>query len=242
MKKAPRLTPFSLLLIFVILGSTCGVQRAHAATVNMFTGTWRVDSPDAAYRDKQSISNLEGLFGFQGRFSFNGSISNYSDGQVCPIPSTCMEVWSGTFSGGSVSWGGSTNQSVEYLFTGTITDGSFSGDAGCNSEGECSNSNRATFSFTSTWTNGWRSDGTLLVDSCTAFLSCLSAPGSIGSLSITTMTPEPGSMTLLGSGILAVAVFLRRRVRNSSPCSQKAPGAVTGVVPERASHFESCSV
>lgn len=31
---------------------------------------------------------------------------------------------------------------------------------------------------------------------------------------MTTITPEPGSMTLLGSGIVAVATFLCRRMRN----------------------------
>ncbi len=239
MKKAPRLTAVFLLPIFAIIGSTWGVQRAHAATVSTFTGSWRLDSDGAgtgsvASRTNQSIDNLRGPIGsdFNGIFSFNGSIGNYSDefgGPGCdPNSFSSCENWSGSLSG-SVSFA-AYNSQAEYTFKGTITAGSFSGTVTCDLEGQCLGENEATFSFTSAiWQeltsasrgpNGWTSAGTLDVGSCIEGCS----PISIGTLSMTTITPtpEPASMALFGSGILAVATFVRRRLSKRSLRSHKA--------------------
>ena len=130
-----------LLASFAIAGSTWGVQRTHAATISTFTGSWNVGNDDEfGIRDKQSISDLTGSIGpnFNGIFSFIPSISNYIDDQVCSPDFHDCENWSGTFSGGSVSFVAYTTQGPyhELFFTGTITDGSFSGGIASDLTGE----------------------------------------------------------------------------------------------------------
>jgi hypothetical protein len=231
MKKAPRLTPLILLPVFAILGSTWGVQFAHAATISAFTGSWQLATDQGAFRDKQGFITLVGPIGsnFTGNFFFRPSISNYSDDHVCSPGFVDCENWSGTFSGGSVAFAAYNSLAV-YTFTGTITGGSFSGGISCDPfDHDCLGENDETLSFTSaiweqttlesTGPNGWRSQGTF--SGGNTIIEVVNGAGpSIGTLSMTTVTttPEPGSTTLMGSGILAVAGFLRRRLRNRSRC------------------------
>jgi len=212
MKKVPRLTSVFLLLILAIIG---GVQRADADTINTFTGTWNMSCEGycaSPWLYFQSLGGLHGLFGsiFDGFFSFDGSVTDYSDDHGCDQLFPCTSHWSGRFDGGSVSFVATDNQGLglEYSFTGMITGGSFSGTYTCDSSG-CFGSNNAMLSFTSTWTNGWRSEGTLNVTSDLGDLP----RGSSGPLSMTTVTPELDSVTLLGSGIIGIAIFLRRGVK-----------------------------
>jgi PEP-CTERM motif len=222
MKKTPRVARIFFLATLAILGSTWGVGPAHADTIGMFTGSWVVQSDfDGASRQDQSIHGLLG-FGSTGEvhLSFDGSISDYSSSGTCaPDFRLCTETWSGVFSGGTVSFDGYSTQAggVYYSFTGTILGGSFSGLLDCDYGGDCLWGNEAMFSFVSTSTmfapppplfpvlNGWSSEGTLRVTST-------HGPSSFGTLTMTTTSvPEPGSMTLLGAGIAAVATLRRRR-------------------------------
>jgi hypothetical protein len=210
MKKAPRLAQPLLLGVFAILGSTSGVGSAHAGTIPLFTGSWEMQSDDLALRQNQSIDAppLQGPISSDvtGLFSFIGAISDYATQPGCtPFSNPCDETWSGTFSGGTVSFAAYDQQiGLRYSFTGLITGGSFSGLLVC--AGECLWENEAMFSFISTAaTNGWSSEGTLFVRSG-------SSPRSFGTLTMTTTAvPEPGSMTLLGAGFGALATLRRRR-------------------------------
>src|SRR4030095_3007240 len=132
MKETPRLARIFVLAVFTILGSTWGVGRAHAGTIGMFTGSWGMISPnDGAGFQDQSIANFSGPISstFTGFFSFDGSISNYSEqGSGCFIYwAPCSVTWSGAFSGGTVSFGACCGQTglSDYSFTGQITGGSF---------------------------------------------------------------------------------------------------------------------
>lgn len=106
MRNRPRLTRMFLLSIVAVLGNTWVIQRAHADTVNAFTGSWSVEfGGQYAFMDRQGFSGLTVLFGsdFVGFFSSYPSISNYSDNQGCRESLPCRENWSGTFDDGSVS-------------------------------------------------------------------------------------------------------------------------------------------
>src|SRR4029453_1653847 len=156
MKKTPRLARTLVLAVFAILGSTWGVGRAHAETIELFTGSWEMISPnDGAGFQNQSIANLVGPISstFTGFFSFDGSISNYSEqGSGCFKSSApCSVTWSGAFSGGTVSFGACCGQTglSDYSFTGQITGGSFGGEMFCDFD-ECLGQNHAMFSFVST--------------------------------------------------------------------------------------------
>ena len=196
------------LLFFAILVNF-RVPRAQAQTiVPELTGTTTVFSFGfGAYQCSQSIEGLEGQFvsNLAVVLSFNGSTSNCAIAQQCQyFPNTfvCTDQWSGTYSGGSVSL--FTVGVPDIHATGTINPGgSFSGEETCALDHPCVFTQQAMFDFTSTWTNGWRSDGTLLVFSDGA--------GNDGILNMTTVTPEPGSMMLVGLGIAAIGTFIRRR-------------------------------
>jgi hypothetical protein len=104
-------------------------------------------------------------------------------------------------------------------FTATITGGSYSGFEGGLEPYYpwYSFGIGQTFTFTGEWANGWTSVGTFNG----GFGGDGAVPNSFGTLSMTTTTapapvPEPGSMALLGSGMVLAVAFLRRRFWNSS--------------------------
>ena len=225
MQVRPRLVRAFVIASLVVVGSAAGVGRAHAEIIGMFTGSWYLQSAEgdiAAGRDQSigRLQNLGGISGLDGYFGFTGVISNYSQQGCVPFEVPCTQTWSGTFSGGTVSFA-AVGPTTEYTVTGVITGGSFQGEVGCIPE-DCLGFNQATFSFISTSTryvslasgvvlNPWTSQGTLDVTS-----SCIGNCGgfSFGTLSMTTSTvPEPASMTLLGAGIAAFAGRRRRQRR-----------------------------
>ncbi len=220
MKKALRFIP-TFLVAFAIAGSPCGVQRADAETISMFTGTFDLEGTGIhAFTEFQGFQNLTVLFPSlmpgAGFLTTDPAIDldNYFDDHGCDNAFPCEEHWSGTFNGGSMSLVAFDGNGHTYSFTGTITGGSFSGDFHFDHSGTWGGNNQ-TLSFTARSTNGWTSDGTLTTSNDLG--DPFNGKGR-GTLSMTTVTPEPGSMTLLGSGIVAVAAFLRRRPKRL--CSQ----------------------
>jgi len=207
-------------VLFVATMLVVGTSTARAQTqlnlVPSLTGTTTVGvQGSVAYQSIQSIEGLQGEFSPNENainISFNGSVSNSVATQQCTIfPNTfvCTDQWSGTYSGGTVSlfsYFNTTNGAFRYDSTGGITGGSFSGNETCALDFPCFFSQEAIFDFTSTWTTGWRSDGMLDVVSMNG--------GSGGTLDMTTVTPEPGSMMLVASGIFVVAFFLPRKSSN----------------------------
>jgi hypothetical protein len=220
MKEEPRLARAVFLASLAILGSAWGPPRASAEIIDVFTGSWQLQSYIwTAWGQNQRIPSIEGPIDSTrtARFGFDGVVTDYSNQEEYPTPwGGFQETWSGLLSGGTVSFVAySWAMGGEYSFAGTITGGSFAGQLVCEEYiGDCLWENVATFSFISSGvsapgspdvpTRGWLSEGTFSVMSTSGY--------STGTLSMTTTAvPEPGSMMLLGAGIAVFAVRGRTR-------------------------------
>jgi hypothetical protein len=221
MKKLQQLRSMFLLLFIAILGSTWGAQRAHADTVSEYTGTWYTEQYgyDGVNPDQSVIGpvvfNPFGADGLHEGFFFTSPVTAGTLPNCTSNP--CYTAYSGTFVGGTMNFYVDTD-GFGPTFTATITGGSYSGDEDFDEDTfpYVSFDNTQTFTFTGQWANGWTSMGTF----SGGFSTNDGLPGGNGIISMTTTTapttvPEPGGMTLLGTGMVLVVASLRRRLRNS---------------------------
>jgi PEP-CTERM motif len=215
MRKLQQLKSMFLLLFVAILGSTWGAQRAHADTVSAYTGTWFTrDVPPSAY--DESYIDYVGFDENNGVEPFFYSAPVTSGTLRTCTSDTCSESYSGTFVGGTLTM--YVDDPAPPAFIATITSGSYSGynQIPCFYP-DCFANDGQTINFTGVWANGWTTVGTASV----GFDDSVAGNPDFGTLTMTTTTapttvPEPGSMTLLGTGMVLVAAFLRLRLRNSS--------------------------
>jgi len=218
MKKLSQLRSMFLLLFIVILGGTWGAQRAHADTVSEFTGTWYTFGvPTSAYDESYNETTGPVVFDLNNGvepFFFSAPVTSGTL-RTC-TSDTCSASYSGTFVGGTISI--YVDDPAPPAFIATITSGSYSGfnQIPCIYP-DCYANDEQTINFTGQWANGWTTVGTVSV----GFDDTIAGPPGYGTLTMTTTTapttvPEPGGMTLLGTGMVLVVASLRPRLRNSS--------------------------
>jgi hypothetical protein len=219
MKKLQQLRLVFLLLFVAILGGTWGAQPAHADTVSEFTGTWFTQEvPPSAYDESYNESIGPILFDQFGNglepFFFTDPVTSGTL-RTCTSDS-CSESYSGTFVGGTISM--YLDDPAPPALVATITGGSYSGynQVPCFYP-YCNAYDGQTINFTGVWANGWTTVGTLSA----GFDDSVAGNPNAATLTMTTTTapttvPEPGSMTLLGTGMLLLVTSLRRRLQNSS--------------------------
>ena len=110
--------------------------------------------------------------------------------------------------------GGSANGILYYFsdpnntpiatFTGSVTSGTVDFQVWIDNVGCCSDyENMYWYDSKGTWSNGWWTSGSVFA---------IQSEGFSTNVSMTTYTPEPGSMVLFGSGIIGLAGVLRRKL------------------------------
>jgi hypothetical protein len=218
MRKPQQLKSMFLLLFIAILGSTWGAQRAHADIVSEYTGTWSTRGIGPSAYD-ESYNETTGPILFDPNngvepFFFSAPVTSGTL-RTCTSDS-CSESYSGTFVGGTISM--YLDDPAPPALVATITGGSYSGynQVPCFYP-YCNAYDGQTINFTGVWANGWTTVGTLSA----GFDDSVAGNPNAATLTMTTTTapttvPEPGSMTLLGTGMLLLVTSLRRRLQNSS--------------------------
>jgi hypothetical protein len=223
MKKLQQLRLVFLLLFGVCLGGTWGAQPAHADTVSEFTGTWYTSQYGygGTNQDESTYPVFFDSFGADGShvgFFTSFPVTSGTLRPECVFYGPCSGIvgWSGTFVGGIMNMYIDTD-AFGPTFTATITGGSYSGGDNGLAYPFNESDDEQTFTFTGQWPNGWTSVGTF-----TGSYGADEGPsGGSGTLTMTTTTapstvPEPGSITLLGTGMVLLAASLRLRVKDRS--------------------------
>lgn len=150
-------------------------------------------------------------FGGNGDQQLNYSIlsSDFQDIQTtyCQDPEcynyVISDVWTGHVTGGTIALVFENPYSQQFDVNGVLTWGQINGTADCFSDsGQCDLTHDILAGFSSTWPNGNVWHGFFHITDRTGFV----LQGTI------TFTPEPGSLLLLGSGVLALAGILRRKI------------------------------
>jgi hypothetical protein len=96
-----------------------------------------------------------------------------------------------------------------YVMSGAVTNGSYSTYVVQTGEYNANWGLSEYFDFTAQWNNGWKSQG----DVWLYWDYSLDRQSAAGELNmVTSSVPEPGSLALMGSGILALAGTLRRKL------------------------------
>jgi hypothetical protein len=161
--------------------------------------------------------DLPGVVGvYPVSFSFSGPVTGFSE-QIfnCDQNNNCQYMWQGNIPSGVISIY-ATLQYANYTtrtltFTGTFTGGYFSGaytDVCFENEGgPCFSEWQGVNFFSGTWSNGWKSTGGSFWEEMD------SEPNWIGLIGMPISTPEPTSIALLGSGVLGLIGYWRKRLR-----------------------------
>ena len=149
------------------------------------------------------------------QIGFSGLVSAFNENVNCSVAfPLCNYQWSGTFNAGKADIAAtvltySPNPTYTYLsYTGAITGGNFWGsfDNYCGG-GWCGPGYLdLQMNVDGIWSNGWTSTGLVTVYA--------DADGPRGTMTLTTNTavPEPGTLGILGSGLMLLAGGFRRKL------------------------------
>jgi len=120
---------------------------------------------------------------------------------------------SATFSGAGSTFMIVGNNGISGVPSGTIFSGSFTTDVTLTESGTGLHSYFLTGVVAGTLSNGGQARGPVILDFTTG-KGWMGEPVTIGSVDTTVVIPEPGTLGLLGTGLLAVGGLLHRKLRN----------------------------
>lgn len=150
--------------------------------------------------------------------------SFYSQGTLGKLNLTTGAIISGSLAAGGLFDSGSL--SIAALgnwsgYTGVLFSGTFSGPVTWALVGPCNSSIACTYSLTGMMTGTWASGQVFTGTTTLTFKTGHGAytGGSLTSVSgsMLMVTPEPGTLSLLGSGVVGIVGLVRRKMRRTRP-------------------------
>lgn len=174
--------------------------RADSTTVPWLTGTFM--SPVELF----GVENTSGDYFWW--LSFSPKLPDMSGTWYCPeFGGFCENSGSGLITGGT-GHGEIWSSSKDVLlatFTGNVLSGRVIWDNVCSSYCPIPDwyYNVYSFRFSGEWSNGWLTAGSDFAEDVSG--------SSLATFDMTTTTPEPGTLTLIGMGLAGAYVRLRRR-------------------------------
>lgn len=150
-------------------------------------------------------------------FTFSGPVTGFSSQVTCE-DSNCTTDWSGLLPSGVISANATfyfdDGKSLRLTFRGTYTGGRFDGrytvGSSCYFISPCYLIEQSV-GFSGTWSNGWTSTGRLSEQKSN--IPALEDDGNVSMLVSSPSIPEPTSIALLGSGVLSLIGYGRKRLR-----------------------------
>jgi hypothetical protein len=161
-------------------------------------------SAGVTLQDNQSVLNLAAVFNYASlTVSNQGGYDDIEQYEWC------------TFSYSGLGGGAITGSVGSLSFTGTFENGSSWGESSM-TNGQLGGNiyyfdSSFDLSFQGIWSNGWNSTGVLSGYGNVCFSESDCYPGHAW-VDITTMTPEPPSLALLGAGLFPIISALRRKL------------------------------
>ena len=196
-----RKISFRVLLVMVVCCSIVGMANADHWVSSY---NWLASERFGSGQGTQYGITFGPPYLVDGTLTYTGNVTNFESTTVCytPLPycTYYMTTFSGSLNSGSISFG-----DVSYAFQGAITSGYFNGSTGFEQLGRYYFVENSYFDFSGRWNNGWTSTGFY------EYIGLCCDAGQ-GYTQMTTTSPEPSTLLMLGSGILGLVGVRRRKL------------------------------
>jgi hypothetical protein len=156
-------------------------------------------------------------------FSLSGSTVSVI-GNVVQPPGSTLNFTTGTFASGSLGAGGTFNAGGSFVvtgnfagFSGVIFNGTFSGPVTWSVVGVCTKAVACTYDLSGPVSGTWYNGEQVFGATTQLFFKTTKGPYTGGPItpeagSTFIVTPEPGSLAFMGTGLLGIGLIVRRKI------------------------------